>query len=213
MEKYPIRIDTITCEYLINKRSALYPPSVAESLPKNDFDISQLDRHEMELILANWDGGQITLGQYLSQIKRADPRSKPNLDDYVALAKYIFQMKFEDLLKIEARQLGLENDDRYKRKIKRFKELTMADIMENDSLPQINVPDEGELRQYYEDNQGEFLIPAKAHIYEILFNDYSTAKVFAPKINSLEKFKEVRRSRTTKWVRSLARYRLARNMA
>lgn len=198
MEKYPVNIDTVTCEYLLHKRETLYPPSLLSQIPKNDFDISQLDRHEKELILATWDGGQLSVGQYLGQIKRIRPGMKPDIDNYEALGEFVFRLSFESILGVEARRTGLEDDERYKRKITQFKELTMADIMENDSIPPAAPPDEGEIRQYYEENQNEFLIPAKAHIYEILFNDHATAKSYANKIPSLERFKSLATQHTTR---------------
>ncbi len=66
--KYIVRVDTVTCDYLMHKRSTLYPPSLLAGLPKNDFDVTQLDRDEKELILATWEKGQITVGQYLARI-------------------------------------------------------------------------------------------------------------------------------------------------
>jgi peptidyl-prolyl cis-trans isomerase C len=190
-QKYIIRVDTVTCEYLMHKRASLYPPSLLETLPKNDFDINQLDRDEKELILATWEGGQITVGQYLIQARRYGSRAAPNFDDYDGLANFIFGMNFRPILEVEARNLGLEDDPEYKRKTRKFKELAMADIMENDSLPYPGEPDEGEIRQYYEDHQDEFKNPPKIHLYEILFNDHNTAKTYAQKIKSLDKFKSV----------------------
>lgn len=191
LERYAIRIDTITCEYLMHKRASLYPPSLLETLPKNDFDLSQLDRDEKELILASWDGGQVTMGQYLSRISKINPRFRPDLDDYEGLAEFAFQLEFEKILSVEARRSGMEDDPEFKRKLKKFKELTMADIMENDSIPYPEEPDEDEIRQYYDNHPEEFLIPEKIHIYEIMFNDHSLAETYAHKTRSLQKFKAV----------------------
>ncbi|UCD94974.1 MAG: peptidylprolyl isomerase [Candidatus Zixiibacteriota bacterium] len=190
-DKYSIRIDTVTCEYLMRKRASLYPPTLLETLPKNDFDLEQLDRDEMDLIIASWDGGQMTVGDYLRKVKQARTAGRPNLDDYDKMAEFVFNLNLMSILSFEARQLGLEDDAEFKRKLRRFKELTMADVMENDSLPIADEVDEGEMRQYYEDNQREFTVPEKIHVYEILFNDYSTAKTYALKIRSLQRFKSI----------------------
>ena len=188
-EKYKIRVDTITCQYLMHKRATLYPPSLLETLPKNDFDPTQLDRDEKELILASWDGGQIALGQYLVKIKNVSPNAIPNLDDYPALANFVFNLSVMEILATEARRMGIENDQKFKDKLKKFKELAMADIMENDSLPYPNEPDEGEIKQYYENHQQEFSTPEMIHVYEVMLNDYNTAETYAKKTNRLDKFK------------------------
>ncbi len=189
-EKYPIHIDTVTCEYLMHKRATLYPPSLLETLPKNDFDVSQLDRDEKELIIATWEGGQMTVIQYLAQ-RRQLGKNGPDFDDYAGLADVIFQFNYMNILGIEARKIGLEDEKEYKRRIRKFREMAMADVMENDSIIYPGAPDEGEIRAYYDNHQEEFIIPAKYHIYEIMFNDYGTAKSYMGKIGSLKRFKSL----------------------
>jgi peptidyl-prolyl cis-trans isomerase C len=189
-EKYPIRIDSISCEYLMHKRATLYPPSLLETLPKNDFDITQLDRDEKELIMATWEAGQMTVGQYLAQRRQLGNRA-PAFDDYEGLAQVIFQLNFMNILGTEARQSGLQDDDKYKRRIRKFKELAMADVMQNDSIVYPGEPDEGEIRSYYDSHLEDFQVPAKIHVYEIMFNDHGTAKSYMGKIKTLKKFKSL----------------------
>jgi parvulin-like peptidyl-prolyl isomerase len=190
-ENHPVSIEEATVEYLMHKRQTLYPPQLLESLPKNDFDMAQLDRHEKELVLATWDDGQMTLGQYLTQIQQVPMEARPDLDNYQALAEFIFQMNVMDLLSAEAKRRGLEDDPEYKRKLKRFKELTMADVMENDSIPISNPPTEEEVRQYYDEHLDEFIQPPQVHVFEILVSSQDTAQKYAREIRSLKKFKEV----------------------
>ncbi len=189
--KFPVKVDTATCQYLIHRRNSLYPPQVLANLPSNDFDISQLDRDEKELVLATWDGGQITLGQYLTRIRELRGVQKPNFDDYEGLGGFIFQLNLQNILAAEARRSGLEQDEEYKRKIKQFKELAMADIMQNDSLPIPPNPDEGQLRQYYDQHMNEFTVPAMIHVYEIMFPTQAAANDYRAKINNLARFKDV----------------------
>ncbi|MCP4704383.1 MAG: hypothetical protein GY865_07215, partial [candidate division Zixibacteria bacterium] len=190
-ERSPITIEEATVEYLVHKRDNLYPPQLLETMPKNDFDLKQLDRHEKELVLATWDGGQMTLGQYLTMIKKQRPEARPDLNDYERMAKLIFHQNVMDLLIAEARLKGIEDDPEYKRKIKRFKELTMADIVENDSIPLSNPLTEEEIRQYYDDNIELFEIPAQIHLYEIHLSSEQEALRHKNEIKSLTKFKEV----------------------
>jgi peptidyl-prolyl cis-trans isomerase C len=199
-EKYPIKVEIPTCEYLMQRRTSLYPPQLLETLPKNDFDVNQLDRDEKEMVLASWDGGQITLGQYLSTIRTLQRQYAripiPNFDQYDSLASFLFQINAQAILAQESRRSGLENDPEFKRKIKKFKELTMADVMENDSILIASSPDEGEMRTYYEGHPDEFKIPPKIHLYEIMLSNQTEAKQYAGKISSLEKFKNLANSIT-----------------
>jgi len=189
-QRYPIRIDTATCEFVMFKRENLYPPQILKTLPRNDFDVKQLDRNEKELVLASWDGGEMTLGEYLEQIKQVPPQMKPDFDDYDGLAQLVYRLKRPDILIIEAYREGLDNSDEFQDKLKLFKELNMADIMRTDSVPKLPAPDEGQIRQYYEDHPDEFTSPARIHVYEILLSDERKARQLAGSINSLQEFKE-----------------------
>lgn len=189
--KYPITIDTSTCQYLLHKREQMYPPQVLKTLPENDFDISQLDRNEKELIFATIkNGGQMTLSQYLTQLQKVPLQFRPNFNDYDSLATIVFELKKMDILLLEAVRQGFDNDENYIAQLKLFKELNMAEIMRNDSIVSEIVPDENMARKYYDDNPDEFTKPAQIHVYEILLSDEIKARKLAKQINSLKEFKE-----------------------
>lgn len=189
-KKYPVTIETSTCEYILHKREQMYPPQLLKTLPRNDFDMEQLDRDEKELVLATYDGGQMTLHEYLTQIQNIPPQYKPELDDYDSLATIVFELKKMDILALEATREGLDNSKEFQDKLKQYKELNMADIMKHDSIPVPPTPDEGMIRQYYEEHPDEFTDPAQVHIYEILLSDEIKARKLVKEINSLEEFKE-----------------------
>jgi len=189
--KYTITVDTATCDYLLHKREIMYPPQLLKSLPRNDFDSEQLDRNEKELVIATWDGGQLTVNEYLTLARKQVPKSvRPDFDNYDSLAVIVFRLKMSDILAVEAHRQGIDNDPRYLNKVKRFKEMTMAETMRDDSIPLPPPPDEGMSRQYYDDHPDEFTIPAKVHIHEILLSDELKARKLKDKIKSLEEFKQ-----------------------
>ena len=189
-EKYTITIDTTTCSYLLRKRESLYPPQLLQTLPKGDFDVEQLDRNERELVLATWDGGQMTIIEYLEKAKQIPNEIKPGFDNYDSLAVTVFELKKLEILTYEALREGLDKDPEYVRKVRLFKELSMADIMRNDSLPKPLPPDDGMLRQYYDEHPDEYMNPAKVHVYEILLSDEIKAKQLKKELFSLNVFKE-----------------------
>ncbi len=190
-ERYPVRVDTATCDYILHKRESSYPPMLLETLPKNDFDPEQLDRSEKELILGTWNGGQITVIEYLELAKSVSPAIKPDFDNYDSLGVLIFNLKLTDILIAEAHSLGYDNDPDYINKVKLLKELAMADIMKADSIASIIEPDEGMIRQYYDDNLDEFSTSAKVHVFEILLSDELKAAKLAKEIKSRQKFMEM----------------------
>ncbi|MFH1686711.1 MAG: peptidyl-prolyl cis-trans isomerase [bacterium] len=189
-EKYPIKIDTATCQYVLHKRETMYPPQLLSTLPRNDFDQEQLDRNEKELVLATWNGGQMTLLQYLTQVSVVPRHIRPDLDDYDSLATIIFVIKRNDMMVIEAYERGLDADDDFQRKLRLFKELNMAEMMHNDSVPKPPDPDEGMIRQYYDEHPDEFMSPAKVRVYEILLRDELKANQLKEQIRTKAQFKD-----------------------
>ncbi len=196
--KYPFAVDHTTCDYLLKKRESLYPPQLLATLPKNDFDDAQLDRNEKELVLATWEGGQVTVFEYLTLARQQQvPASaRPNFDSYDSLATFLFQVKLNDILSFEANHEGLENNDAFKHKIQLFKEWTMADVMRNDSIPKLPVPDDAAIRKYYDEHPDEFTNAAKVHVYEVLLSDEIQATKLARTIRSLDEFKKYARELT-----------------
>ena len=188
--KYNVKVDTATCDYIMFKRSELYPPEIINQIPKNDFDLELLDRNEKELVLATWDGGQISLLEYFSLARRFPEQSRPGFDQYDTLASFIFRLKTEEILAIEATRLGLDQKEYFQNKIERFKEFTMADIMRSDSIPQLPPPTEEDARKYFDEHQPEYTQPMKIHVFEILLSDEVKANDLKKKLKSIIQFKE-----------------------
>jgi parvulin-like peptidyl-prolyl isomerase len=189
-KKYPITVDTATCDYIIHKREQVYPPQLLAQLPRNDFDQEQLDRNEKELVMATWDGGQVSLMQYLTQVKSIPAQFRPDLDNYDSIGAVAFEMLKLDILTKEALAEGLDKDKDYLNTMRMFKEFNMADIMKNDSIETPPPPDEEALRQYYNENVAEFTTPAKVHIHEILLSDEMQATRVLKQIKSFDAFKK-----------------------
>ncbi|MBU8934024.1 MAG: peptidylprolyl isomerase [candidate division Zixibacteria bacterium] len=187
--RYVIRIDTATCDYLMHKREMVYPPQLLKTLPRNDFDPEQLDRSESELVLATWNGGQMSISEYLDLARNVPSNLKPDLDDYDSLATVVFNMKLSDILILEAHSDGIDNDPMYLDNVRLLKELSMADLMKNDSISTLPPPDDEAIRQYYDEHVEEFTDPARVRVYEILLSDELKAQKLAKEIKSRQAFK------------------------
>jgi len=112
--KYPIKIERPTCDFVLKKLEFLYPDSFGgHARPKNDIDQAQLDKDEQNLVLGSYKGGQLTLGQYLTNLKRVPPERRPNFDIYDSLNEIVFQMAFMDILALEAKDAGIDKSKVY----------------------------------------------------------------------------------------------------
>ncbi len=190
-KRYPITVDSSTCQYVLHKRENLYPPQLLAAMPKSDFDDEQLDRNEKDLVIATWgETGQVTLFDYLTSSRQFPVQMKPDLDDYDSVAAIIFELKKPEILAYQAAKEGIENDPEFKRKMQIFKELSMADIMRNDSMFVPQPPTEENIRAYYDAHPEEYSIPARAHVYEILLSDEMLATKLTKEISSIKDFQE-----------------------
>ncbi len=188
--KYPVTVDQDVADYITHKRTVLYPPPVVEKLPKNDFDDDQLDRDEKELILATWDGGEITLIDYLLSIRRFLPlEDRPTFEEYDRIAEIVFQMKRMDILIHEASIEKMDETEFFGEKMGLFEDYTIAEIMRNDSLAVSEKPGETQLRDFYDRHREEYLIPAQVRMYEIMVSDEMVAQRLASEINDLDEFR------------------------
>ena len=187
--RYPVTVDTAVTDYLIQKRNRLYPPVVVERLPKWDFDDEQLDRDERELLLATWNGGQITVIDYLMSVRRYLPaEQRPIFEDHDSLAAVIYQLKRFDIMAHEGEVEMVDQTEYFKYKMKLFERYTVAEIMRNDSIANPQPPTEEELRDYYDQHREEYLVRAQAHLFEILVSDQMLAQKLVREIKSLEQF-------------------------
>jgi len=190
MDRYPITVDTTTLSYLVRKRHDMYPPEVLAGLPKGDFDDQQLDRNEKELVVATWEGGQVSVMDYLTNVRKLPVQMRPSLDQFDSVKTIAFQIKLPDILAYEANKKGVENDDQYKQKVTLFRDLTMADMLKTDSIMKAGQPTEAEIRAYYDAHPEEFTDEARVHIYEIQLSDELLARNLAKSIKSLDAFKK-----------------------
>ncbi|MCD6249803.1 MAG: peptidylprolyl isomerase [candidate division Zixibacteria bacterium] len=188
--KYPVTVDRDVADYITHKRTVLYPPAVVEKLPKYDFDDNQLDRDEKELVLATWDGGEITLIDYLLSVRRfLPPEQRPTFEEYEKMGEVVYHIKQKDILINEARLEKMDETEFFRHKMKLFEGYTIADIMRNDSISVLEVPDETQQRDFYDRYREEYLIPAQVRLYEIMVSDEMTAQRLASKIKNLDDFR------------------------
>jgi peptidyl-prolyl cis-trans isomerase C len=186
---YPVTVDTTVANYLMHKRSTLYPPQLLDKLTKSDFDDEQLDRDEKELVLATWNGGQISVIDYLMSVRRfLPPDARPNFDDFDSLAYIIGEVKRSEILVQEAEKAKIPEGEYFTRKFKIFERYTIAEIMRNDSILPPQTPTEQDMRDYYDQHREEYLVPSQVRLFEILVSDQMMAQRLVKEIKTLEQF-------------------------
>ena len=196
-EKYPITVEKPTCEFVLNKLEFLYPETIGgRPRWRNNIDPNQLDLDEKALVLGRYTGGQLTIGTYLDNLRRVAPDKRPDFDHYDSLQEIIFEMAFMDILAVEARELGYDESKQYKDKVRRFKELAMADVMRNDTIPAGVEVNEGEVQEYYDTHPEEFTTPLRFSLLEIQVADENQANTYAKTIRTEDEFKRAASAET-----------------
>lgn len=196
-DNYPITVEQPTCQFVLNKLEFLYPETIAgRPRWRNNIDPMQLDLAEKDLVLGKYTGGQITLGEYLANINRLPENRRPDFDKYDSLSEVIFQMELMDIMAVEARSMGLEDSKKYKDHLRRFKELAMADVLRNDTIPFAVEVDEGEVQEYYDTHLDEFTTPLRFQMLEIQVADKAQAETYMSTIRSEEEFKRIASAET-----------------
>lgn len=191
-DRFPITIQKPTCVFVLNKLEFLYPETIGD-IPRwrNNIDPAQLDVNEKELVLGAYDGGQLTLGEYLMNLRRVTPDRRPDFDKYDSLADAVFQMSFMNILELEAKREGLDESNNYLKKVKYFKELAMADIMRNDSIPASSEIFEDEIFEYYTTHPEPFTKPMRFKILEIQLDDKELAEKYKRTIKGERNFRDI----------------------
>ncbi len=198
-KKYPITIEKPTCEFVLNKLELMYPETInGHPRWRNNIDPSVLDLAEKDLVLGKYTGGQLTIGQYLDNLRRVPPDKRPDFDKYDSLSEIVFQMSLMDIMGVEAEKEGIENTQKYKDNLRRFKEMAMADVMRNDTIPYSVEVDEGEVQEYYDSHPDEFTTPLRFDVYEIQTSDSGQAATWARTIKTENEFKRIAARETTR---------------
>ena len=190
-KKYPISVEKPTCDFVLNKLKFLYPDTIGtQPRWRNNIDPNQLSKEEKELVLGNYNGGQLSLGTYLTNLRRVPPDRQPDFDKVDSLAEVIFQMAFMDILALEAKGMDLENSKEYKDKLQRFKEMAMADVMRNDSIPYGAEIFEDETQKYYDTHTEEFTAPLRFHLIEVQVADEAAAGKLKSLLRTEQQFRD-----------------------
>jgi len=188
-KEYVITVEKPTCQFLLNKLASLYPETIGgRPRWRNNIDPEQLDLAEKDLVLGKYTGGQISIGDYLTDLNRVPPEMRPDFDKYDSLSEIIFQMELMDIMTLEAQKMGVEDSKKYKDTLRRFKELAMADVMRNDTIPYNIQIDEGEVQEYYDSHPEEFTTPLRFRILEIQLSDEAKAASYTRTLRSEDEF-------------------------
>ncbi|MCK4308791.1 MAG: peptidylprolyl isomerase, partial [Candidatus Atribacteria bacterium] len=146
-----------------------------------------------ETILASFDGQTITLGEFNQLWEQVPEDYKLQLDKSMVLD----QMISEKLLIQEAKNMGLEEDEKVIEQIRKITEQILVQVLiEREILDKVKVNDE-EVLEYYEQNKDSFTEKEQVHLYNILLETEEEAQNVLEQLKAGEDFSEIAIEKST----------------
>jgi len=140
-----------------------------------------------ETILATFGEQTITLGEFNELWAQLLEGYGPGLDKI----SVIDQVISERLLIAEAKNLGLEEDEKVQRQIKDMTEQILVQaLIQKEILEKVQVTEE-EVTNYYGENQEKFTEKEQVHLYNILLDNEDKAKEILERLKTGEEFEKL----------------------
>ncbi|GAB4113755.1 MAG: peptidylprolyl isomerase [Candidatus Caldatribacteriota bacterium] len=152
---------------------------------------TEQDKTETELppetVIATFGEQAITLGEFNELWSQILEEYGPGLDKYSVLNQLIL----EKLLITEAKNSGLEGDEKVQKQIKEITEQILVQaLIQKEILEKVEVSEE-EITQYYEDNKENYIVKEQVHLYNILIDQEEKAKEIMERLKKGEDFEKI----------------------
>jgi len=183
--KVDIKLDEGAHGALIDLVNKVYPDTLGgKAFRKTFIDLELLPDYQKSQILALYDGGEMTVEEYLNAVSGWPPAQRPELDDVQGVKDAVFGMRMDRFLRNEALASGLDKTEGYKTVLDNFKEDVMADRMRQLVIQAVSEPTEEDIYTYYNEHPEEFEIPKRIRLTEIQLDDGEFAKTVREQIDS-----------------------------
>jgi parvulin-like peptidyl-prolyl isomerase len=168
-EKANVEINTEATQMLIDRLNQFYPKTLGiANRPDNFFPQTELLKpFELQMVIASYQGGEVTVEDYLKKIADVAEPYRPRFTDPDSLKKVIFRLELRNIMEYEAAQRNVEQQPEYQRRMLDFREGLMADRFVRSKLGKDIEADENEIREYYNLHPDEFTTPREFHLQEI----------------------------------------------
>lgn len=164
-----VEINTEATQMLMDRLDQFYPKALGSAARPDNFfpQIDLLKPFELQMVLASYQGGEVTVEDYLKKIANVGESYRPRFSNPDSLKKVIFQLELRNIMEYEAGQRNVEKQTEYQRRMRDFREGLMADRFVRMVLSQNINADEDEIREYYNLHLEEFMTPRELHLHEI----------------------------------------------
>ncbi|MCX6831014.1 MAG: peptidylprolyl isomerase, partial [candidate division Zixibacteria bacterium] len=184
-EKAKVEINTEATQMLMDRLDQFYPKTLGSATRPDNFfpQTNLLKPFELQMVLASYQGGEVTVEDYLKKIATVAEPYRPRFNDPDSLKKVIFQLELRNIMEYEAGQRNVEQQVEYQRRMMDFREGLMADRFVRMILGRNIDVDENEIMEYYNSHLEEFMTPRELHLLEIEVDSLQQAVRIGEQLN------------------------------
>jgi peptidyl-prolyl cis-trans isomerase C len=196
MEKSDIQMISSTLQKLDEKARELAAKDTLQAQGTNIFP-DQLTAEERSLPVAKYKGGILKVDDFLQFYNRMPFYQRPPLTDEDNLKNAIFNYVLaQELLKKEALSKGIDKSREYKDKLNQIKEGAMAEKYRNEVIWKDLTVDSTDRELFYERNKDKYIVPAQAHVLEIMVKTEEEAQKILKQLRAGADFKKLAKENT-----------------
>lgn len=160
---------------------------IAERADRDGSGIELSSPESLELQLARYDGGELTIGSFIkSVIDSKEEHKKRQLADSAWVSSSARGMILGEILIAEARALGLGENPELIARVRNFADEAAISTMRKIEIDDHIKASKEESRAYFDANPGQFLYSATTTLWEILLPDEETAKAVVGRLEGGE---------------------------
>ena len=190
------KLDEEILDLLMSKKTEPPPDSLGLRRTGDQLEMDKFTEEEKGLTLFSHKGGQITLGDFVSQFNTMPPQYRPKLDNKEKMGEIAFQSIALDVLSETARNRNLEGTRAFKDSWGKFKEAEMVKRMRATViLKGVGITEE-EIQGYYDRHPERFEKPAEVQVKEILVKTEEEASDILSQLNKGANFETLAEEKT-----------------
>ena len=198
MERSDIKVVSQSLKRLEEKSRELSAADTQQIQPQgvNIFP-DQLTAEEKTLPVLKYKGGELKMDDFLQFYNRLPYYQRPSLTDEDNLKNALFNyLLAPELLKKEALKKGIDKSKEYKNRLTQIKEGAMAEKYRNEVIWKDLAVDSTDLELFYERNKDKYVVPAQAHVLEIMLKTEEEAQKILKQLRAGADFKKLAQENT-----------------
>jgi len=155
--------------------------------------VDELDAEKKNIVLARFDGGVVTFGDWLYAICMMSPPSRPkNVNSRKEFEKILDRAIRPKVLTAEAKTRGLDKSPEYLKLLERRKEALLRYRTTKGMYAGITNPTDEEVKAYFEANKDMFRKARTMKVEQLWFKNLDEAKAARAKLDAGEDFEALK---------------------